>query len=246
MAVKRVRVFAGPNGSGKTTIINSLRHKIGFGVYVNADDIERLLTESRVLSFDDYRLSISQSQLQAFFRMSQFAPVKRDELDLWHKLTINDNVLHIATVVDSYLAADLAEFIRQNLLLNGISFTYETVMSHQTKVAFLEQAQDNGYRVYLYFIATEDPEINISRVNVRVALHGHFVAPEVVKNRYYKSLQQLKKAVKKSNRAYLWDNSGSVSLLIAEITDGEDVKIIDTDKVPNWFVKYLTNNEQEN
>ncbi len=28
MAVKRLRVFAGPNGSGKTTIINSLKSEI--------------------------------------------------------------------------------------------------------------------------------------------------------------------------------------------------------------------------
>ncbi len=239
MAAKRMRVFAGPNGSGKTTIINSLRSEIGFGVYVNADDIERLLRESRVLLFDAYQLSISQTQLQAFFKASQFAPVRRNEPDLWQKLTVNDNVLHIDTVVDSYLAADLAEFIRQNLLSSGISFTYETVMSHEAKVTFLQQARDNGYRVYLYFIATEDPEINVSRVNVRVAQHGHFVAPEVVKNRYYKSLQQLKIAVRKSNRAYLWDNSGAAGLLIAEITDGIDVQIIDTNHVPNWFIKYL-------
>ena len=52
MANKRMRVFAGPNGSGKTTIINSLKSEIGFGVYVNADDIESLLKESKVLLFN--------------------------------------------------------------------------------------------------------------------------------------------------------------------------------------------------
>jgi hypothetical protein len=30
------------------------------------------------------------------------------------------------------------------------------------------------------------------------------------------------------------------AILIAEITDGQDVNVFDTDKVPNWFVKYLT------
>ncbi len=131
-------------------------------------------------------------------------------------------------------------------IINSISFTYETVMSHESKIAFLQQAQDNGYRVYLYFVATEDPQINVSRVNVRVAQHGHFVAPEVVTNRYFKRLQHLKAAVKKSNRAYLWDNSGTASLLVAEITDGSDVKIFDTDKVPNWFIEYLANTGKEN
>lgn len=77
--------------------------------------------------------------------------------------------MHISTFVDSYLAADLAEFIRQQLLANDISFTYETVMSHESKLVFIQQAKEKNYRVYVYFVATEDPEINISRVNVRVA-----------------------------------------------------------------------------
>ncbi len=37
---KRMRIFAGPNGSGKTSIINRLKDKISFGNYINADDIE--------------------------------------------------------------------------------------------------------------------------------------------------------------------------------------------------------------
>ena len=243
MATRRMRVFAGPNGSGKTTMVKSLQAEIPFGVYVNADDIESLLKESKVLLFNAYQLEVTQSQLQLFFKESMFAPIKRNEPYLWTKLSVAENVLHINTKVDSYLAADLAEFIRQQLLANDISFTYETVMSHESKIDFLQQATEKGYRVYLYFIATEDPEINISRVNVRVAQQGHNVAPEVIKNRYYKSLQHLKAAVKRSNRAYIWDNSGTASLLIAEVNHGSDVKIIDTDNVPNWFVKYLANNE---
>ena len=120
---------------------------------------------------------------------------------MWSKLFIKENVLHIDTKVDSYLAADLAEFIRQQLLANDISFTYETVMSHESKIDFLQQAREKEYRVYLYFIATEDPEINVSRVNIRVAQHGHYVEPALITNRYYKSLTHLKEAVKKSNRA---------------------------------------------
>lgn len=241
MSSKRMRVFAGPNGSGKTTIINSLRSEIGFGVYVNADDIEQMLNESHVLLFSSYQLQISEEQLSDFFSKSTFSPFKRNESDLWKKIQVKENVLHINTSIDSYLAADLAEFIRQQLLLNDISFTYETVMSHESKLAFLQQAKNKGFRVYLYYVATEDPEINISRVNVRVAQDGHYVDPKVVKDRYYRSLQQLKSAVKLSNRAYVWDNSGKAGILIAEITEGVDVKIFDTENVPNWFVQYLAN-----
>ena len=55
-----MRVFAGPNGSGKTTIIKSLQQKITFGVYVNADDIERL-KEYNGLLFSAWQLNIHQT-----------------------------------------------------------------------------------------------------------------------------------------------------------------------------------------
>lgn len=236
-----MRVFAGPNGSGKTTIINTLKGKFKFGVYVNADDIERVLNENKVLHFDNFKLKVSETMLHSFFKLSRFSPIKRDEIDLWKKLEVIDNVLYVNSIIDSYLAADIAEFIRQQLLANDLTFTYETVMSHASKLAFLEEAKRRGYRVYLYFVATEDPEINISRVNVRVAQHGHFVNPDVIRNRYFKSLGHLKNAVKLSDRAYIFDNSSSISSLIAQITDGTHVEIIDTERVPNWFVKYLAN-----
>ena len=37
MAAKRMRVFAGPNGSGKTTIFKEIlnKEKINLGVYIN-------------------------------------------------------------------------------------------------------------------------------------------------------------------------------------------------------------------
>lgn len=241
MAVKRMRVFAGPNGSGKTTIFKGMlaKEEIQLGVYVNADEIELQLAQSNALSFNAYQLSISDDSLKSFFSTSKFSPVKRKEEDLWKKLLVENNTLSVDTSIDSYLAADLAEFIRQQLLGNGVSFTYETVMSHEGKVQFMKSAIENGYRVYLYFIATEDPEINVNRVNVRVAQQGHAVLPEVIKNRYYKSLSLLKAAVTHTSRAYIFDNSGEQANLIAEITDGVDVRLNDVADVPNWVAIYL-------
>lgn len=143
------------------------------------------------------------------------------------------------TKIDSYLAADIAEFIRQQLLECDVSFTYETVMSHEGKVKFMQSALEKGYRVYLYFIATEDPDINISRVNIRVAQKGHAVSPEIIKSRYYKSLGLLKAAVAQTNRAYIFDNSGEQAKLIAEISNGQDLRLNDPRQVPSWVSNYL-------
>lgn len=241
MSTKRMRVFAGPNGSRKTTIFNEIlrNSKVNLGVYVNADEIELQLKEYQTIDFNQFQISVSAGQLKAFFIQSTFSPVKRSEPDLFNKLSVENNVLTILTAVDSYLAADLAEFIRQCLVAQEISFTYETVLSFPDKIKFLEETRKKGYKVYLYFIATEDPDININRVNVRVAQNGHFVAPEIIRNRYYRSLNNLKNAVKQTNRAYIFDNTGNSANLVAEITDGINVYINSAIKTPSWVIDSL-------
>ncbi|MDI9342470.1 MAG: zeta toxin family protein [Sediminibacterium sp.] len=247
MAIKRMRVFAGPNGSGKTTIFKGIlaERRVNLGIYVNADEIEAALLHENALNFADFSITVTQEQVQLFFKESSFSPLKRKEPDLWNKLNVEENRFSTIAKVDSYLAADLAEFIRRQLLINGLSFTYETVMSHPGKVDFLNEAMQNGFRVYLYFIATEDPEINISRVNVRVAQEGHSVSPEIVRGRYYKSLQNLKKAVMHSSRAYIFDNSQKRANLIAEITDGMNVSLNGAIQLPNWVAEYLLTKKRQ-
>lgn len=242
MSVKRLRIFAGPNGSGKTTILKNLINEIPFGIYVNADDIEKSLKEANCLIFDSYQLIVEEKILQDFFKLSNFSPIKRQEPDLWKKLTIKNNTLNTSCVIDSYLAADLADFIRKQLLVNDLSFTFETVMSHDSKLEFIKDAKKIGYRVYLYFSATEDPIININRVGIRVSQNGHNVEDDKIKDRYYRSLKILKKAIMLSDRAYIWDNSSKAAVLFAEITNGNDLEILDEENLPNWFYEYVISN----
>ena len=76
-----MRVFAGPNGSGKTTIFKGIlsKEKIQLGVYVNADEIEQELTQANTLSFTQYQLAISNNSLKDFIKNSKFSPIKRNE-----------------------------------------------------------------------------------------------------------------------------------------------------------------------
>lgn len=237
--MKRLRVFAGPNGSGKTTIIRNLITKIPFGVYVNADDIELILARSGSLDFSPYKIEVAEPEIREYFRDSKFSAQKRNEDDLVEKLKVIENRLFLETQVDSYLSAGIADFIRNQLIKKGISFSFETVMSHEGKVHFMQYARELGYRVYLYFIATSDPAINVNRVGVRVAQNGHHVAEEIIVKRYFRSLELLLPAVLQTNRAYLFDNSGIAANLVAEITNGADVQIVDPAFVPDWIHKYL-------
>ena len=49
--------------------------------------------------------------------------------------------------IDSYLAARIIDFIRFEFLTLKISFTFETVMSHSSKLDFMAKAKKEGFKV---------------------------------------------------------------------------------------------------
>jgi len=240
---KRLRIFAGPNGSGKSTFIKYFPSapNLKLGVYVNADDIEQEFKEKGIVDLSVFKCDFTTLQIREYFKSSSFSPAKLGLSDIWRHFSVNNNQLSIDSelTVNSYIAADLAEFIRQNLVRAGLSFSFETVMSDFKKIEFLRFAKSQDYKIYLYYFSTEDPSININRVAFRVAQSGHPVNSGIIESRYYRSLENLKDAVLISDRAYIFDNSGSASVLISEIEEGRKVHVIDQDQVPNWFIEYL-------
>ncbi len=140
--------------------------------------------------------------------------------------------------MNSYFASVAVDFLRQKLLASKISFTFETVMSHASKVELLAQAQRAGYPAYLYFIAMDDSEINVSRVRNRVKLGGHSVPEDRIVSRYHRSLDLLLNAIRHTNRAYVFDNSrdarDAIGTWIAEITEGRELEL-KSDQIPAWF-----------
>jgi predicted ABC-type ATPase len=158
----------------------------------------------------------------------------------WRLRLEGGRLVFAGVVVNAYFASVVADVLRQHLLERRASFTCETVMSHPDKVALLEKAQRLGYRTYLYFVATDDPEINVSRVRNRVGLGGHPVPEDKIISRYHRSLALLLEAIKHTSRAYIFDNSTDSAdpqlAWIAEITDGRRLEL-KTDRIPAWFYK---------
>lgn len=238
-------MFAGPNGSGKSTLIRKLQSLVLrpglLGVYINADDIEELIRKNRQLDLTAWGITGAADDILPFLTESPF--LKSAGLaEAAKQLTLSrENLLHFAKVpVNAYYASVIADFLRRRLLEQRNDFTFETVMSSPDKISFLKEAQDRGYRTYLYYVATEDPIINISRVHNRVALGGHPVPEDKIIKRYHGSLGLLRAAIRNSHRAYIFDNSGNEQdhTWLAEITDGKTVEI-KTDRVPEWFAKVL-------
>lgn len=74
-------------------------------------------------------------------------------------------------------AANKADALREALVREGKSFSFETVLSTARKLNFLKAAKAKGYFIRGYFILTCDATLNVYRVKSRVANGGHAVPP---------------------------------------------------------------------
>lgn len=236
---RRLRLFGDPNGSGKSTILNQIRDNFDVGEYVNADEIEQQLIENEFLDLRDYGLRIT--NLMGFndfvANHSITAKARQNGFDVKLKASRYAIFSPISTIF-SYEAALIADYLRSELLKKGKKITFETVMSHPSKIDVLDYANQNGYKTYLYFICTSSPDINIERVKLRVQEGGHNVDEERIVKRYYESLNLLKPAIQKTYRAFIWDNSEKEPKLILDVLLGREVTFLNT-TIPSWVDKYL-------
>ncbi|MFW3341611.1 zeta toxin family protein [Aliarcobacter butzleri] len=237
LEIPRLRMFAGPNGSGKSTIKDVISKEL-LGVYINPDEIEKEIKEFDFIDFNHYQITTSKDEVLDFFQNSTLLKSANLEDEIKFLKYSDDKLIFSDIRVNSYFASICADFIRKKLLEARKSFTFETVMSSYDKVELLELSKKLGYRNYLYYIATSDPLINISRVKNRVAFKGHDVPKDKIINRYYRSLGYLKDAVKLSHRAYIFDNSSNEKTWICEITNGSKVDM-KVDTIPKWVKEYL-------
>jgi predicted ABC-type ATPase len=237
--IPRVRLFAGPNGSGKSYLKTLLSPSL-LGIYINPDEIEEQLQQGW-LDLTQYQVRTTSETVKLFVMHSMLAQ-RIGMIDHVEQLHVVEGQLRYGTLSpNSYLASVLADFIRQYLVDILESFTFESVMSSPDKVHLLRQARLHGYRTYLYYIATADPDINVARVRNRVLSGGHDVPHDKIISRYYRSLDLLPDAIAASNRAFIFDNSndGKAATWIAEITDGQQL-IMKTNTVPAWFKNAVT------
>jgi predicted ABC-type ATPase len=233
-----VRMFAGPNGSGKSTLIKNLKEKIHFGVYLNADEIEEEINKKHYIDLDKFSLILTNDHWIQYLN-NQPTILSKIPKTLVSKIRIDQNIILGFPDKDlSYIAASITDFLREMLFIAKKSFTFETVMSHPSKIDFLNRLKKHGYRTYLYYVATESSDINIGRITTRIQKGGHSVDPDKVKERFIKSLSILYQAIKVSDRAYIFDNSGQEIKFLAEITSGSDIKM-KVDISPDWFDKFV-------
>lgn len=108
---------------------------------------------------------------------------------------------------NSYEAAQLATKMREQLLVDGANFCFETVFSHPSKIDFVAKAKAFGYQVVLVIIHVDNPSLNKARISQRVEEGGHFVPDEKVESRIPRTLENIRTVLPLCDHIRLLDNS---------------------------------------
>jgi predicted ABC-type ATPase len=139
-------------------------------------------------------------------------------------------------------AAHEATRLRYQYLEEHKSFVFETVFSSQEKLDFLQKAKAEGYFIRLFYVCTENPEINILRIAQRYLNGGHEVPISKIISRYYKSLTLAAQAISFVDRAYIYDNSRNNELpkLLYRTVDGKVCKRY-VDDIATWAQSLVPN-----
>ncbi len=131
-------------------------------------------------------------------------------------------------------AAKLATQMREDCVAQGQSLIFETVLSSNEKVDFIRKAKSMGYFIRLFFVGTDSPAINASRIVQRVMEGGHDVPISKIISRYSKSIANCCVVSTIVDRAYLYDNSIELQnpKLLFRVIDGDFVK--EYGKINDW------------
>lgn len=119
----------------------------------------------------------------------------------------NADDIVMATGMDNRKAAEYVDQKRYESIAQKKDFTFETVLSSNYKLDILQKAKQEGYFIKCIFVLTVDPLINVARVEARVASGGHDVDKKKIVERYYKSLDNIKKLMEICDIMHVYDNT---------------------------------------
>ncbi|MCK1326694.1 zeta toxin family protein [Bradyrhizobium sp. 156] len=140
-------------------------------------------------------------------------------------------------------AQALADEQRDRCLKELKSFSFETVMSHPSKIDLLSRAKKLGFKTIMYFVGTDDPSTNIERVAARVQQGGHDVPSNKVVERWARTMENLGRAMEVADTSYIFDNSSidvgpRLILNVARLEGKLVARHVNAASIPDWAVQH--------
>jgi predicted ABC-type ATPase len=136
-------------------------------------------------------------------------------------------------------AQRLADHRRESCITARRSFSFETVMSHPSKVEILAKSRSAGFFIQLFFVGIDDPLTNVERLALRVSQGGHDVPQDRIVARWYRTMELLSEAILASDRAYIFDNSTIDGPRPVFLWTSGNWQVMQSDPIPMWIKRYI-------
>lgn len=123
------------------------------------------------------------------------------------------------------------------------SFAFEITLGGNTITRLLEQAARDGHHLHIWFAGLDSPERHIQRVQSRVALGGHDIPEEKIRERWTRSRENLIRLMPLIHHLRVYDNSREadpargkrpVPELLLEMRQGKITAPADLSNAPDW------------
>mgnify|MGYP003628090085 FL=1 len=135
----------------------------------------------------------------------------------------------------SYRAAEIAGDRRRDHIAAGRSFVMETVFSHPSKLALLQDARNAGYRIIIFHLALASADLAVARVKARTEEGGHPVPEAKIRQRFARNGPLIRQAALLADRAMILDASAlnERPRVLLELTHGQVARR--AEPLPHWF-----------
>lgn len=135
----------------------------------------------------------------------------------------------------SYEAAQIATPRRAEYLAQGRDFVTETVFSHPSKLALIDEARASGFTVIVMHVGVNTPELSVARVAARVEEGGHIVPEDKIRARYTRGAPFIRAAILKADRGMVFDNSPLNQPLTHCLTFSDGRLVFALPHLPRWI-----------
>lgn len=139
---------------------------------------------------------------------------------------------------ENFIGAEMVYRERiKKLLKESGDFMIESNLAKNSDYEWIEKMIKRGYELILFFLCTDDVNINIKRVQRRVKEGGHDIPPEIIIHRYKMALVYLKGKLRLFKEVYFIDNSTDEAIEIANIKQDRLTEFFK--ESPRWLNEVL-------
>lgn len=134
-----------------------------------------------------------------------------------------------------FKAGRIAVETMRTCIKDKVDFNQETVLSGKNTIIQIQKLKSEGYRIRLMYIGLENKELAVRRVTERVKNGGHNISKALIYERYNKSLENLKLAMKLVDEIRIYDNSKDQKERETLFLVKDNKIIYEAKEMPMWF-----------